>query len=206
MLHLFFIVADCDWDDKKLTNVRLPALTTEMKNILDEPVSVCAIQLSNLFQTIFNEVPDNKIDQLNPLFSHMTMTHFDKNFAAGILNAQFQYTDLVGAKAYESTEINIFHFGPQSDASLVNAARIRDANARNEIEFKIHKSQRTKMNSTIEGIGRVNNIEDVVKVCANMCGIIQSIIDMQKGGYPLLYEFAIKIVLCIRNPSFQIGT
>jgi len=206
MLHLFFIVADCDWDDKKLTNVRLPALTTEMKNILDEPVSVCAIQLSNLFQTIFNEVPDNKIDQLNPLFSHMTMTHFDKNFAAGILNAQFQYTDLVGAKAYESTEINIFHFGPQSDASLVNAARIRDANARNEIEFKIHKSQRTKMNSTIEGIGRVNNIKDVVKVCANMCGIIQSIIDMQKGGYPLLYEFAIKIVLCIRNPSFQIGT
>jgi hypothetical protein len=119
------------------------------------------------------------------------------------LNARFQYTDLDGATAYESTEINIFHFGPQSDASLVNAARIRDANARNEIEFKIHESQRTKMNSTIEGIGRVNNIEDVVKVCANMCGIIRSIIDMQKGGHPLLHEFAIKIVLCIRNPSFQ---
>ena len=203
MLRLFFIVADCDWDDKKLTNVRLPALTTEMKNILDEPVSVRAIQLSNLFQTIFNEVPDNEIDQLNPLFSHMSMTHFDKKFATGILNARFQYTDLDGAMAYESTEINIFHFGPQSDASLVNAARIRNAtNARNEIEFKIHESQRTKMNSTIEGIGHVNNIEDVVKVCANMCGIIRSIIDMQKGGYPLLHEFAIKIVLCIRNPSF----
>ena len=203
MLRLFFIVADCDWEDKKLTNARLPTLTTEMKNILDEPVSVRAIQLSNLFQTIFNEVPDNDIDQLNPLFSHMSMTHFDKKFATGILNARFQYTDLDGATAYESTEINIFHFGPQSDASLVNAARIRDANARNEIDFKIHESQRTKMNSTIEGIGRVNNIEDVVKVCANMCGIIRSIIDMQKGGYPLLHEFAIKIVLCIRNPSFQ---
>jgi hypothetical protein len=110
---------------------------------------------------------------------------------------------LDGATAYESTEINIFHFGPQSDASLVNAARIRDANARNEIEFKIHESHRTKMNSTIEGIGHVNNIEDVVKVCANMCGIIRSIIDMQKGGHPLLHKFAIKIVLCIRNPSFQ---
>jgi len=131
------------------------------------------------------------------------MTHFDKKFATGILNARFQYTDLDGATAYESTEINVFHFGPQSDASLVNAARICDANARNEIEFKIHESQRTKMNSTIEGIGRVNNIEDVVKVCANMCGIIRSIIDMQNGGYPLLHEFAIKIVLCIRNPSFQ---
>jgi len=131
------------------------------------------------------------------------MTHLDKKFATGILNARFQYTDLDGAMAYESTEINVFHFGPQSDASLVNAVRICDANARNEIEFKIHESQRTKINSTIEGIGRVNNIEVVVKVCANMCGIIWSIIDMQKGGYRLLHEFSIKIVLCIRNPSFQ---
>jgi len=59
------------------------------------------------------------------------------------------------------------------------------------------------MNSTIEGIRCINNIEDVVEVCVNMCGIIRSIIDMQKGGYPLLHEFAIKIVLCIRNSSFQ---
>jgi hypothetical protein len=81
MLRLFFIVVDCDWEEKKLTNVRLPALTTEMKNILDKPVSVRAIQLSNLFQTIFDEVPNNEIDQLNPLFSHMLMTYFDKKFA-----------------------------------------------------------------------------------------------------------------------------
>jgi hypothetical protein len=27
--------------------------------------------------------------------------------------------------------------------------------------------------------------------------------DVQKGGYPLLHNFAIKIVLCIHNPSFQ---
>ena len=202
MLRLFFIVADCDWEDKKLTNARLPTLTTEMKNILNEPVSVCAIQLSNLFQTIFNEVPDNKIDQLNPLFSHMSMTHFDKKFATGILNARFQYTDLDGATAYESTEINIFHFGPQSDASLVNAARIRDANARNEIEFKIHESQRTKMNSTIEGIGRVNNIEDVVKVCANFCAVMRAIVDIEQGK-PFLYSLMVKMILVIQHPDFQ---
>ena len=87
MLCLFFVVADCDWEDKKLANPKLPVFTTEMKNILDEPVSVRAIQLSNLFQTIFNEVPDNEIDQLNPLYSHMSMTHFDKKFSTGLLNA-----------------------------------------------------------------------------------------------------------------------
>ena len=108
-----------------------------------------------------------------------------------------------GAAAYESTEINVFHFGPQSDVSLVNAARIPDANARNEIKFKVHESQRTKTNSTIEGIGRMNNIKDVVKVCANLCAIIRSMIDVQGGGYPLLHDFAVKIILRIRSPSFQ---
>ena len=49
MLRLFFMIADCDWEEKKLTNIKLPTLTTEMKNILDEPVSVRATQLSKLF-------------------------------------------------------------------------------------------------------------------------------------------------------------
>ena len=87
MLRLFFVVADCDWEDKKLSNIRLPELTTEIKNIVDEPISVRAIQLSNLFQTIFNEVPDKEIDQLNPLYLHISMTHFDKKISTGILNA-----------------------------------------------------------------------------------------------------------------------
>ncbi len=40
--------------------------------------SVHPTQIGNPFQTIFNEVPGNKIDQLNPLHSHMWMTQFDK--------------------------------------------------------------------------------------------------------------------------------
>jgi hypothetical protein len=79
MLRLFFAVADCNWEEGKLKNIRLPTLTTELKNLLDEPASVRPTQLENLFQTIFNKVPNNKIDQLNPLHSHMAMTHFDKN-------------------------------------------------------------------------------------------------------------------------------
>jgi hypothetical protein len=39
--------------------------------------SVHPTQLGNLFQTIFNKVFNNKIDQLNPPHSHMSMTHFD---------------------------------------------------------------------------------------------------------------------------------
>jgi hypothetical protein len=89
MLHLFFAVADCSWEEGKLKNIRLLTLTTEMKNLLDEPTSVRHTQLGNLFQTIFNEVPDNKMDQLNPLHFHMSMTHFDNKFSTGILFARF---------------------------------------------------------------------------------------------------------------------
>ncbi len=143
-----------------------------MKNLLNEPASVHSTQLGNLFQTIFNKVPDIKIDQLNPLHSHMSMTHFDKKISTRILFACFQYTKLDGA-SYESTDINVFHFAPQNNNTLINAAHLCNANARDETKFKIHESQCSKANSTIEGIGRVNDIEDVVRVCTNFCAIQQ---------------------------------
>ncbi len=97
MLRLFFAIADCNWEERKLKNVRLPTLTTKTKNLLFKPASVSPTQLGNMFQTIFNKVPDNKNDQLNPLHSHMSMTHFDKKNSTGILFASFQYTKLDGA-------------------------------------------------------------------------------------------------------------
>jgi hypothetical protein len=87
-----------------------------------------------------------------------------KKISTRILFAHFQYTKLDGA-SYESTDINVFHFALQNDNALINAACLRDANACNETEFKIGESQRNKANSTIEGM-HVNDIEDVVKVCA----------------------------------------
>jgi hypothetical protein len=72
-------------------------------------------------------VHDNKINQLNPLHSHMSMTTLIKTISTRILFARFQYTKLGGA-SYESTDINIFHFAPQNNNALINAARLRDAN------------------------------------------------------------------------------
>jgi hypothetical protein len=79
-------------------------------------------------------------------------------------------------------DINVFHFAPQNNNALINAAHLRDANACNETKIKIHKSQCSKANSTIERIGRVDDIKDVVKVCANSCAIQHSIIDVEGGG------------------------
>ena len=68
MLKLFFIIGKFNWEDGgKLMSIKLPTLSKEMKNILNEPASVCATQLDNLFQTVFNDEPENKIDHLNSL-------------------------------------------------------------------------------------------------------------------------------------------
>jgi hypothetical protein len=181
MLRLFFAIADCDWEEGKLKNVRLSTLTTKIKNLLNKPASVRPTQLGNLFQMIFNKVPDNKIDQLNPFHSHVSMTHFDKKKSTGILFARFQYTKLDGA-LYNLTDINVFHFALQNDNALINATHLHDANAWSKSEFKIHKSQRSKASSTIDGIGHVNDIENLIKVCANLCAIQRAIIDVQGGG------------------------
>ncbi len=50
MLKLFPIIGQCDWEDcGKLKSIKLPTLSKEMKNILNEPTSIRATQLVNLF-------------------------------------------------------------------------------------------------------------------------------------------------------------
>jgi hypothetical protein len=100
-------------------------------------------------------------------------------------------------------DIKIFHFAPQNNNALINAAHLCNANACNETKFKIHESQHSKANSTIEGIRCVNDIEDVVEVCTNFCSIQRSIIDVQGGGFPFLHKFSVKVILCIHNLAFQ---
>jgi hypothetical protein len=74
---------------------------------------------------------------------------------------------------------------------------------RTRVSSKIHESQRSKANSTIKGIGRGNDIEDLIKVCANLCAIQCAIVNVKGGGFPFLHKFGVKIILCIHNPAFQ---
>ncbi len=45
----------------------------------------------------------------------------------------------------------------------------------------------------IEGVGRVNNMEEVTMTYANMCGVQLAMIDIL-AGKPLLYQFAWKVI------------
>ena len=201
ILKLFFIVGKCDWDEATITDICPPALTQTFQNVLDATQSVRATQFGNLCRTVFNEIPENEVDLLNPLYTNMSMLHFSKHFITGILNARFQYTNL-GGNNYESTDINLFHFAPQNDRDLVSRAIQGDANARNEEDNLVPDSHRTKGKTVIEGIGRVNLMSDVVKVCANFCAVMRAIVDIEQGK-PFLYSLMVKMILVIQHPDFQ---
>ena len=57
---------------------------------------------------------------------------------------------------------------------------------RNEINWRIVEKDRNKISSMIEGVGRVNNMEEVAMTCANMCGVQLAMIDIAVGK-PILY-------------------
>jgi len=199
-LKLFFINGKIDWEEATVTEICSPLLTQVFQNVLDATQSVQTTQFGNLCRTVFNEIPENEVDLLNPLFTYMSMTHFSKHFTTGILNARFQYTPL-GGNNYESTDINLFHFAPQNDTKLVSKAIQGDANARNKEDNLVPESHCTKGKTVIEGIGRINSTVDVLKVCANFCAIMRAIVDIEQGK-PILYSMLVKMILVIQHPNF----
>ena len=64
---------------------------------------------------------------------------------------------------------------------------------RNKINWRIVEKDRSKISSMIEGVGCVNNMEEVATSCANMCGVQLAMIDITTGK-PILYQFAWKVI------------
>jgi hypothetical protein len=54
----------------------------------------------------------------------------------------------------------------------------------------------------IEGVGRVNSMEDIAMTCMNMCSIELAIVDVLTTK-PLLYQFALQTIKFIENKKTQ---
>ncbi len=70
--------------------------------------------------------------------------------------------------------------------------------ARNKINWKFANKDRKQILSIIEGVGRVNSMEDMAMTCANMCGMQLAIVDVSTTK-SLLYQFALKMIKFIEN-------
>ena len=64
----------------------------------------------------------------------------------------------------------------------------------NKINWRIVEKDRSKISSMIEGVGCVNNMEEVAMTCTNMCGVqLVMMIDIA-AGKPNVYQFAWKVI------------
>ncbi len=68
----------------------------------------------------------------------------------------------------------------------------------NKINWRIVKKDRSKISSMIEGVGRVNSMEEVAMTWSNMCGVQLAMVNIA-AGKPLLYQLAWKIIRFIEN-------
>ncbi len=118
------------------------------------------------------------------------------------LNATFQSDELELAAIYKSTSINPFNYAPQTDHASVLAAKKEFDLKQNEKSFSISETHCKKRSSHIEGIGKINTMEDVAMTCTNICGVQLAIVDISLGK-PLLYQFAWKLIKFIEKKIFN---
>ena len=200
MLQLMYATGDINWDDGSVQNVRVATFSQGFLNLLSRSASVQATQLTNLFATIFATEPEDDDDdfQSNPLSRLMSMVVFTSKFTKGHLNASFQSSDLETGSMYKSTSLNPFHYAPQGNRKMILEATAKMDEERNELNWRIVEKDRSKISSLIEGIGQVNNMDEVAMTCANICGVQLAMVDIT-AGKPLLFQFAWKVIRFIEN-------
>ena len=173
-----------------------------MKNILLQPTLVRSISTVNIITTVFNKIPNDMAERLSPLTTHKSMHHISKNFASALLSCNFQRTNL-DSLSYETNSITILSFVAQSDLEKVNAYRKAEQVARNKREFDFVKSQRKALKTTIKGLGKIHDMDCIVKICVNVCCMITALFDIWAGNpVPLLYSVCIKTIEVVKHPAF----
>jgi hypothetical protein len=175
--------------------------TQAMKNILLQPVSVRAILMVNILTTLLGKIPTDLGERLSPLTTGKSMHHISKNFASALLGANFLRNNLESLN-YETNSITILSYVAQNNLEKVNAHRDAEKVARNKREFDFVEYPCKAIKTTIEGLGKIQNMECIVKICANGCCVTTAIFDIRAGNpIPLLYSVCIKTIEVIKHPD-----
>jgi len=202
MLSLFLIgVKMVDWEDGKITSTLLPTNTTEYKNIIAQPLAVRPTQAANILQTVFTTSPDSLEQRFLPLFSMLLMEFSPKNLVTAWLNANFQRSNLESL-LLESKAITILTFVSQNDSAKLRASRTSEENDRNEWVLEMSEAHRTKAKTTIEGLGKIELMQCIVRIAVNVCGFVRAFFDVKKGMQPFIYQLCIKTIDCITQQEF----
>ncbi len=203
MLQLLLIRGIVDFlSPGSFTVPHIAKYTQAMKNILLQPTSVRSISTVNILTTVFNKIPDDMAERLSPLTTHKSMHHISKNFTLSLLSCIFQWTNL-DSLSYKTNSITILSFVEQSDLGKISAYCDAKQVAKNKRELDFVKSHRRALKTTIKGLGKISNMDCIVKVCANICCVITALFCIRTGNpAPLLYFVCIKTIEVIKHPKF----
>jgi hypothetical protein len=163
MLRLMYVSREIDWDEGTVKNIQLATFAQGFKNLLDRLATVQATQLANLFTSVFSTEADDDDDDshLNPLNRLLSLFVFTPKFTKAHLNASFQNVDLELGAIYKSTLINPFQYAPQTNHAMAKAASSELEEERNKLNWRITNKDKKQVTIVIEGVGRINLMEDV---------------------------------------------
>ncbi len=128
----------------------------------------------------------------------MSLSVFPKKFTKAHLNASFQSADLEMCMMYKNTSVNPFHYAPHNNRALIQSASVEFKEECNEFNRHVNKKDKKQISSVIEGVGRIESMDDVSRTCTNICVVILTIVDVSTTK-PLLYQVAYKFIKIIKN-------
>ena len=114
------------------------------------------------------------------------MEFFPKNLVTAWLNANFQRSNLESL-LFESNTITILTLVSQNDSAKLLASRTSEENARNEWALGMSKAHHTKAKTTIKGLSKIESMQCIVRIAANLCGFVRAFFDVKKGMQPFIY-------------------
>jgi hypothetical protein len=201
MLSVLLIGGKLDLEDEKITDTRLPTNTTEYNNILLQPAAIRSTQAANILHTCFMTSPEKIEDRFYPIFSMLSMEFFPKNLVTAWLNCNFQRSNLESL-LFETNAITILSFVSQNDSTKLRASRMIEENIQNERALNMTDTHKTKAKTTVERLGKIENIYCIMKIAANICSFIHAFFDIESGTCPVIYKLCIQIMDCITQQDF----
>jgi hypothetical protein len=91
---------------------------------------------------------------------------------------------------------------PQSGEFSDPVEMLKKEMAEIQADTSIPEKDKKQISSVIEGVGRIESMDDVSRTCANICGVILAVVDVS-AKKPLLYQVAYKFIQFIENKKTQ---
>ena len=205
-LFLYGIGMKINWENGTVDNITLPKWASAFRTVIASPNPTWQARMKSLLSSFFNMKLQGALAR-DPMYTLRSMRLFTTPFVNAILHGNFSTQDLERLSE-DPTQLNVMHFAAQNLKDKVAIVTSREMNAQAETQNNVIDIHRTRATSTIDVLGRVQVMDDVVAICANYSHVLRAIFaiaEMEKtDAPPALYSFLEFMVSTIYDPDISI--